>query len=189
MGGLAFLSEIPTWLQWVGVGLNLVGILLYFAPFGFKGNQAIGLGIVVIGLLANATAAIIGRKLNKARKVGPLIVTGLSMGVGSSLMLLTRWFTEPRIALSGTNLLITLWLAVVNTAFAFTIWNYTQQTLKAMESSMINGAMIIFVVIGATIFLGEKLDVKGFIGLFVAGIGAVLVQLKGNNGVNRQSGI
>lgn len=187
MGGMVILKEVPTWLQWSGVGMNLTGILLYFAPFGIAGNQVLGLGVAAICLIANAATTLIGRKLNKARTVGPLLITGLSMGVGASIMLLAGWLTEPRVILSVTNISITLWLALVNTALAFTLWNYTLQTLTAMESSIINGTMLIFVVIGAVLFLGEKVDVKGVIGLTLTGIGAVLVQLRKNNRVNRQN--
>lgn len=188
MGGLAILKEIPTWLQWTGVALNLIGILIYFAPFGIRGNQALGIGVVTVALIANSATMLISRKMNKSRRVSPLLITGLSMGVGALVMLLVGWIAEPQVTLSVTNLLITLWLAVLNTAFAFTLWNYTLQTLTAMESSIITGTMIIFIVISAAIFLGEQVDVKGAIGLLLTGVGAILVQLRRNNRANRQTG-
>lgn len=180
-GGMGLLREYPGWLQWFGLALNLAGMLIYFFPLGFSGSQVLGLGIVAVGLISNAFTTIIGRKMNKVHKVGPLMFTGLSMGIGSMIMLVTAFFVEPRIVITGTNLGITAWMALVNTALAFTLWSYTQQTLHAMESSIIAGAMIIFVAIGAAVFLGETIDPKGIVGLVVVGIGAVLVQLKTNN--------
>lgn len=185
-GGLAALKEYPSWLQWIGVGLNLAGVLIYFFPMGLAKNQAIGIAIVAIGLLANAATTILGRRINKAHKVSPLAVTALSMGLGSAMLLLTGLITEPRVIFSGANLGITAWLALVNTALAFTLWNYTQQTLKAIESSMIVNAMIIFVAISAAIFLHEQPDTREIIGLIVAGTGSVLVQLNGR-WANRRS--
>jgi drug/metabolite transporter (DMT)-like permease len=38
---------------------------------------------------------------------------------------------------------IIAWRAVVNTAFAFTLWNLTLRTLSATESSIINNVMLI----------------------------------------------
>jgi drug/metabolite transporter (DMT)-like permease len=66
---------------------------------------------------------------------------------------------------------------VVNTAFAFTLWNLTLRTLSATESSIINNAMLIQIPILAVLFLGESLTWRELIGLIVAGIGILLVQL------------
>ncbi|MGC8165164.1 EamA family transporter, partial [Salmonella enterica] len=70
------------------------------------------------------------------------------------------------------------WLAVVNTAFAFTLWNLTLRTLSAMESSLINNAMLIQIPILAWLFLGEVITWQKGVGLLLAGAGIVLVQLK-----------
>ena len=39
-----------------------------------------------------------------------------------------------------------------------TIWNYTLRTLTAMESSIINGTMLIQIAVLAWIFLGEDIS-------------------------------
>jgi drug/metabolite transporter (DMT)-like permease len=65
---------------------------------------------------------------------------------------------------------------VVNTAFAFTLWNHTLRTLPAMESSIINGTMLIQIAVLAWVFLGEGLSWKTGLGLLAAGAGAVLTQ-------------
>ncbi|MCA9920441.1 MAG: DMT family transporter, partial [Anaerolineales bacterium] len=69
------------------------------------------------------------------------------------------------------------WLAVVNTAFAFTLWNHSLRTLSAMESSIVNNTMGVQIPILAVIFLGERLNGRQVSGLVVAVIGALLVQL------------
>jgi drug/metabolite transporter (DMT)-like permease len=71
-----------------------------------------------------------------------------------------------------------MWLAVINTALAFTIWNYTLRTLTAMESSIINGTMLIQIAILAWIFLGEDISIMEITGMTIAVVGASLVQLK-----------
>jgi drug/metabolite transporter (DMT)-like permease len=73
---------------------------------------------------------------------------------------------------------IIVWLAVVNTAIAFTLWNHTLRTLTAMESSIINGTMLIWIPIFAVLFLGEKITGKEITGLLVAGVGTLIVQLR-----------
>jgi drug/metabolite transporter (DMT)-like permease len=49
-----------------------------------------------------------------------------------------------------------------------------------MESSIINGTMLIQIAILAWIFLGEGITLQEIIGMAVAAIGAVLVQIKFN---------
>jgi drug/metabolite transporter (DMT)-like permease len=47
-----------------------------------------------------------------------------------------------------------------------------------MESSIINGTMLIQIAVLAWIFLGEDISFKEIIGMLIASSGAVLVQLK-----------
>jgi drug/metabolite transporter (DMT)-like permease len=80
-----------------------------------------------------------------------------------------------------TNWLIVLFLAVVITAFAFTLWNKTLQTLSATESTIINNTMLFQIAILAWIFLGENLTILQVAGLLVAFSGALIVQLQSRN--------
>jgi drug/metabolite transporter (DMT)-like permease len=82
-------------------------------------------------------------------------------------------------ALSLTQWAIIGWLAVVNTAFAFTLWNHTQRTLSAVESSVINSTLIAQIPVLAWLFLDEPLTPQKVAGLALAGVGALLVQLWG----------
>jgi drug/metabolite transporter (DMT)-like permease len=47
-----------------------------------------------------------------------------------------------------------------------------------MESSIINGTMLIQIALLAWIFLGETISAKEISGMLIAALGAVLVQLK-----------
>jgi len=69
-------------------------------------------------------------------------------------------------------------MAVINTAFAFLVWNYIQKTLTAVEASMINGTMLIQVAILAWVFLEEGLSSQQVVGMVLAFTGILLVQLK-----------
>ena len=70
--------------------------------------------------------------------------------------------------------------AIINTAFAFTLWNLTLRSITAMESSIINGTMLIQIAILAWYFLGESISVQEGIGMIIAALGAILVQFKKN---------
>jgi len=176
--GIFLLAEQPTVLQWIGILLNIVGIVIYFYPVALPASQAVGLIVVTIGVLANAGSSILGRRINRDGDAPPLTVTIVSMGVGAVVLLVTGVLTQGFPCLSLSHWVIIGWLAVVNTAFAFTLWNHTLRTLSAMESSIINGTMLIQIAILAWLFLGERLTWQEGIGMVLAGLGTLIVQLR-----------
>jgi uncharacterized membrane protein len=107
------------------------------------------------------------------------------MGVGSLLLLAVGFIVEgvPQLDLFGWG--IVLWLAIVNTALAFTIWNHTLQTLTAIESTLINNTMLVQIAILAWLFLGEPVSARESIGLILAVMGVLFVQLAGDRSKER----
>ena len=176
--GIFLLSEKPTVLQWSGAFLFIVGILAYFYPVDLSGGETLGVLVMIIGVLANSGSAIMGREINRSRRHDPLTVTVISMGAGSIVLLAAGLIAQGLPSISLTNILLLAWLAVVNTAMAFTLWNLSLRTLTAMESSIINGTMLIQIALLAWIFLGESITLKEVVGMLIAAIGALLVQLK-----------
>jgi drug/metabolite transporter (DMT)-like permease len=176
--GISLLSERPVWFQWAGMLLAVIGAFIYFYPVDIPQNQTVGLIVAVIGVLANALSAILGRDINRTSRHSPLVVTVISMGVGSILLLIAGIAVEETPTLGLQSWAIILWLALVNTAFAFTLWNHTLRTLTAMESSIINGTMLLWVAIFAVIFLGETITSREAVGLVATGIGTIIVQLR-----------
>ena len=176
--GIVWLSERPTLFQWSGIGLAIIGAFIYFYPVTIPQAQVIGVIVSVVGVLTNAISSIMGRSINRAEKYPSLIVTVVSMGAGSIALLATSLFIEDIPAMSVKSWLIIIWLAIVNTALAFTLWNHTLRTLTAMESSIINGTMLIWIPIFAILFFGESMTGKEVIGLIAAGIGTLIVQLR-----------
>jgi drug/metabolite transporter (DMT)-like permease len=176
--GIFLLAERPTALQWAGVCLNLAGIVMYFYPVVLPATQVFGLVVVVIGVLANSASSILGRDINREGDIHPSIVTMVSMGVGAVVLLATGLSTQGLPHLSPINWAIIGWLALVNTALAFTLWNHTLRTLSAMESSIINSTMLIQIAVLAWLFLGERLTLQEGMGMVLAGLGALIVQLR-----------
>jgi len=172
------ISEYPTKLQWLGVILFILGIFTFFFPVALSDNQEVGLIVMTIGVLANSASAVLGRSINREARINPIVVTVISMGIGSVTLLVIGIIIQGFPSISIQNTLYLLWLAIVNTALAFTIWNFTLRTLSAMESSIINGTMLIQIAILAWIFLGEAITLQEGIGMLIAAAGAVLVQMK-----------
>ena len=176
--GIIWLAEKPTRFQWVGIILALFGAVIYFYPVSIPRSQFIGVIVSLVGVGANAISSIMGRSINRSMEHHPMVVTVISMGAGSILLQGVGLYTEgiPTIDLRGWGLI--LWLAIVNTAFAFTLWNHTLRTLSAVESSVINSTMLIWIPLFAVAFMGETVSPKAIIGLVIAGIGTLIVQLR-----------
>ena len=171
-------KEIPSRLQWSGIGIFIAGVFVYFFPsFGLKGNL---LGYVIAGVtvLANAAASLMGRSINQEKLAHPIVVTGISMGIGAVVMLGVGLAIEEFPSLTLANLAVILWLGVVNTAFAFSLWNRSLQHLSAVESSLINNTMLIQIAILAWIFLDERLTWVDVLGLILAATGILLAHIQ-----------
>ncbi|MCB9461265.1 MAG: DMT family transporter [Anaerolineaceae bacterium] len=179
--GIVWLSEYPTRKQVIGLFIFLGGIMLYFYPIAFSPEQWLGLGISLFQVFSNAIAAVLGRYINRNASISALLITVISMGVGASTLLISGLVLQGMPMLNLQSWLIIVWLALVNTAFAFTLWNHTLRTLTAVESSLINSTMLIQIGILAWIFLGDSLSLQEIIGMAIAAVGIILVQLKGGS--------
>ncbi len=178
IAGVFLLNEHPSALQWTGIGLAAAGVGVYFFPIALPQAQIIGVGIGLFCMFANVASSLFSREVNRGGQFPPLVVTFVSMGVGSVLMLVTGLAVQGSGALTGQDWLIIAWLAVVNTAIAFTLWNRSLQVLTAVESSILNSLMMPQIAILAFLFLGEGLTAKDIAGLALVGIGTIVVQLK-----------
>jgi len=176
--GILWLAEKPTRFQWIGIILALFGAVIYFYPVTIPKAQYIGVIVAIVGVGANALSSVLGRSINRLKEHHPLVVTVISMGAGSILLLGVGIYTEgiPVIDIKGWGII--LWLAIVNTAFAFTLWNHTLRTLSAVESSVINSTMLIWIPLFAVAFMGETVTFKAIIGLVIVGIGSLIVQVR-----------
>ena len=125
--GMLLLKETPTLSQWGGMGLYLIGASIFFYPASFAGQQFVGYLVVLGGVGANAGSAVLGRYINRTGDLPPLTVTLVSMGVGAVILLTGGVVIEGWPTLTLLNWATILWLALINTAFAFTLWNRTLQ--------------------------------------------------------------
>lgn len=175
--GMTSHSESTSLTQWGGILVTVIGALIYFAPLSIEEGQTAGLLAGLVALSANAASSIFGRYINTQDKLNPLVVTSVSMGIGGILMLVIGILTQGMGRLNLTQWALIGWLAVVNTAIAFTLWNKSLQTLTAVESSIINGTMLPQIAVLAWIFLGEPLGGKEILGLIFVLIGTLIVQL------------
>lgn len=189
------LSSIPIWVgavawargtehasrgQLAGIGLLVAGAALYFGGFDLGTSGWLGIGAAGLCAAASTTGQHLSRDLNRdeqARLGGAIGLTAASMAVGGVLLLVVGLALEGWPPLDLRGWAIVAWLAVVNTAFAFTLYNHTLKTLTAVESSVIVNLLLVMVAAMAWIFLGETLDLRQVAGLGLATAGVLVVQL------------
>ena len=173
--GVLILQEVPTRHQIVWIMVGITGVLLFLYPVGEV--NLLGLVVVACGILANAFSSIMGRKINRRKEYTPVVVTGVSMSIGSLLLLIAAVLVEGITPLSLLSIGYILWLSIVNTAFAFTLWNRAMRTLRALDISIINGTMMPQIVLLSIVFLGELPELLDWIGILLVGLSALIVQV------------
>jgi len=173
-------AEVATRGQLLGIGLLLAGAALYFGPFDVGPLGWLGLLAAIVCAFASTIGQHLSRDMNRdesARLGGPAGLTAVSMAIGAVLLLGVGLALEGWPALDLRGWAIVGWLAAVNTAFAFTLYNHTLRVLTAIESSVITNTLLIMVAVMAWLFLGESLAARQVAGLLLASTGAMVVQL------------
>lgn len=189
------LSTIPVWIgavawlrgterasrtQLLGIGLLVAGAALYFGQVDLGTAGWFGLASAALCAASSTAGQHLARDLNRdaqGRLGGAIGLTAVSMGVGSLALLAAGVALEGWPGLDERGWAIVAWLAAVNTAFAFTIYNRALRVLTAVESSTIVNLLLVMVAIMAWVFLGEVLDLRQVIGLAIVTIGVLFVQV------------
>jgi drug/metabolite transporter (DMT)-like permease len=171
------LSETASVRQLLGAVLVAVGAWFYFA--GELGATVPGMTAALVGLGTGVASALLGRHLNRQARVAPVVVTAISMAVGAAILVLVGFTTEGLPTVSLRAWLIIGWLALVNTALAFTLWNLSLRRLSALESAGINNTMLIQIALLAWIFLDERPGAHEIVGILLVSIGVFLTQAAG----------
>lgn len=178
IAGIFLLGEYANCSQWIGMGIMLGGALVYFYPVNLPAEQLTGVMVVLCGVFATSAGSLLGRGINRAHHLPALAVTTISMGIGAFTLLTLGLLTQGLPPLTLIQWAIIGWLALVNTAFAFTLWNHTLRHLTAMESSVINSAMLIQIPILTWVFLGESVGLQQIGGIALTAVGILLVSLR-----------
>jgi len=166
---LVTLGEPVSTRQRVAALAVIAGAALYFA--GDLGATPVGTAAAVVCLLANAAAALLGRGVNRAGRLPADVITAVSMSAGAVVLLGVGIAVEGVPSLGARAVAVIAWLAVVNTALAYALWNVALRQLTATEASALNTAMVIQIPLLAWLFLGEGLGPPEIAGILVVAAG------------------
>lgn len=173
MTSIAMIGERPGRRQLLGTGLIAIGAALYSA--GDLGATRVGMIAALIALGANSASALLGRTINRAGTLTAYLVTAVSMSIGAGALAIAALALEGGITMPKPGgWVVILWLAVVNTALASPLWNWSLARLEATESAALNNTMIIQIALLAWLFLAEPLGPAEIAGIIVVSSGIMM---------------
>jgi len=175
IGGAVFLAEIPTRWQVLGVLISLAGSAVFFSG-GLNPGEPLGVIIVLVGLAGFMAFSLVGRGIARERSLSTLVLTTLPLVIGGLTTMILALAVEGIPQFTARSLWAVLWLAVVNTALGYLIYNHSLQELTALEMNMVMNLTPIFTAFLSWILLREKLGLMQGIGMVVMIAGVILVQ-------------
>jgi len=173
--GILWLWEVPTRWQVLGVIVSLVGSGLFFSK-GLAAGEPLGVLIVFVGLFSFALFGILGRAAAREQRLDTLSLTALPLAIGGGMLLLIALPIEglPTFTLAAWE--IVLWLAIVNTALAYMLYNHSLRILSALEMNITLNLAPLVTALLAWIFLDEHLGMIQIGGIVTVILGVILVQ-------------
>ncbi|MBE0408840.1 MAG: EamA family transporter [Anaerolineales bacterium] len=175
--GSVWLRETPSRWQIMGVFVGLSGSALFFSP-GLEAGEPLGVALVGVALIAFMIFGILGREIARDRVVDTLTLTAIPLAFGGGLLLLIGLIVEGLPSFSPITWLIILWLALINTAFAYFIYNRSLQFLTALEMNVLLNLLPFATALLAWILLGETLIFIQILGMIVVVTGVIFVQAR-----------
>ena len=172
----ASLGERPTTRQVLGAAVIGLGASLYLS--GDLGMTAVGMVAAIACLAANVASSVLGRAVNRSRRLSSRVVTTVSMVVGAVVLVLVGVAVEGPPRLDPVGWLFVAWMAVVNTALAFTWWNESLRHLSATESAAINNLMLLQIAGLAWLLLGEAPAAIQWVGMVLVTLGVLAARAR-----------
>ncbi|MPY96360.1 MAG: EamA family transporter, partial [Acidimicrobiia bacterium] len=154
----------------------VIGAAVYLN--GDLGFTAVGTAAAMVALAGNSAATLLGRAVNRGHEHPSVVVTAMSMAVGAATLAGVALGTErpwPRLTWGVARVIA--WMALVNTAVAFTLWSWVLRHLAAVEASVINNLMLAEIALLGWLFLGERPGLVDALGIGIVLSGTAMAQL------------
>ncbi len=174
-GGILWLREIPNRMQTAGIIATMVGIAMFFSP-GLRPGEPLGLAILTIGLLSFTLFGLLGRDVARERQVDTLTLTAIPLALGGGILLLIAIPLEGLPHASPGTWGLVLWLAAVNTALGYILYNHALQVLTAFQVNVLLNLSPLWTALMGWLLLDEQMAILQWLGIAVVIAGASLVQ-------------
>ena len=164
-------------LSWLGLPLTLLGLAL--VSFNFKGSLSVdpvGFGITLINAGAMMVYVILSEKVFQQCESRRLGTTWMALGA-----MLVGWLTIPALEISlpqsTTGWLLIGSLAIFGALIPLLAMNIAIQLIGAARASVINTLQPVIAVLFATLFLGDRLDLRQWVGGFLVILAVIILQI------------
>ncbi|MFG6496128.1 DMT family transporter [Fictibacillus sp. UD] len=165
--------------------LKTIGLLLGFSGVAFivlEGSQVTGIsfgdGYILLSVLTQAVSFILIKRV--AHTLDPRLMTGYMMVIGSLFLIVIGLIEEPQ-GFAGVfeNSTVSLWLiyfasACIATAMGHMLYNEAIGKIGASEASIFINLNPFFALVGAVLFLNEKILFQHILGFFLIITGVLL---------------
>ncbi len=175
LGGALWLREIPSRLQAAGILIALAGTALFFSP-GLKPGEPLGLGIFALALIGFTLFSLLSRAAAIDRQVDTLTLTALPLAIGGGLLVVIAAPIEGLPSASFQTWGLILFLAAINTALGYVLYNHALQSLQAFEMNVMLNLSPIWTALLGWLLIGEVLVGLQWAGIFVVMLGVLLAQ-------------
>ena len=177
VAGVFFLKEVPTKMQVIGILVTLGGGTLFFIK-GMQAGEMLGLVIFFVGMLGITFFSIMGRKFAREGTVSTLTLTGVPLVLGGVVTLLIAIPLEGIPSASPSSWGLILFLAAINTALCYFLYNHALQVLTAIQMNIILNLTPVWTAIFGFFLLNERLGALQMLAIAIVIIGVMLVQMK-----------
>ena len=175
--GMVFLDERPTALSFGGIALTVAGLALFAGVAPIGGIDPAGAVAVTFSSIGYGGWLVLGRHMLHRGTSSRGVVAG-SMTLGTLPLCAIAAAFEPPPPADVSLLALIAWLAVVNTAVAFTLWAESQRGLRAYESNVLSNLVLVEASLLAFVFLAEPLGAPQWAGIGLVLAGVLLTQLR-----------
>lgn len=172
---MAFLGTTMTMARIVGVLLGFTGVALVVLKDGNISSVSIGDLFIFISILSQAISFIFISKISKS--LDPRLMTGYMLLFGSIVLFFISLGFEPEGLRSLANGSVGIWIVFFASAFFATaighmVYNFSVGQIGAAETSIFINLNPLFALIGAVIFLHEKIVLTQIFGFcfIIAGV-------------------
>jgi drug/metabolite transporter (DMT)-like permease len=172
--------ERLTWPRWAGAALSFAGIVAIVGHGATVSRTTLlGDALVLAGTLCWSLYSVAGQPL--LERHSPLVVTGVSMAIGTALYLVVA--IGPMLHTDWSSVSTTSWLLMMASSFlalvvAYTIWSTSVQRIGSARTSVYsNLTPVVAMAIGA-VLLGERVGVWQVIGAGLILSGLAVARLR-----------
>ncbi len=163
---------------WIGVAVAVVGMYL----LSFEGNTPFGLGDLLLICCAFLFAVQILIIDKVSEYISPLRFSFVQLATTGILASVCACFFESFTYSDFQNALLPLlYSGIMSCGIGYTFQILGQKNTNETYASIVMSTESVFAVIAGAVFLGEQMNLNGYIGCVLIFLGIVLTQLKGKN--------